>query len=244
MVTFCPRGLASTRTPKGYRMNQIALASVTGFSLALPAVAAAGTALEYGYELTIDGGQTWGYNAPRVGVANTGSTELASLHLSIGDSAYNFDNHADPLAVGDLTANVLSPVAENGGPRSEEFYVLFEGMGIGESWSAALDIDRDDLPAGKLGSREDFRNVLLGDGGTAKVTVTFVDGFVLDGFLPAEVALAVRSALLHPQATSYGLSGDVLYYAQGVAAAPMPTASLAGLSLLSALLAGRRRLAA
>jgi hypothetical protein len=147
--------------------------------------AAVVTPASAGFELTIDGSDS--FNAPLIELENTRTDDVAleRFGMTIGDMAYNFDRITDP----DDTDKALSKVDIEQGDfpddvnRVNKFLLKFDpALTQKQSISWIVDIDEDDQ-----NTNENFRSVLFNNGAekdNAVATAYFGDGTELSLELP------------------------------------------------------------
>ena len=128
------------------------------------AVLAAGavTPASAGFELTIDGSNS--FNAPLIEIENTrmDGVALERFGLTIGDTAYNFDRITDPEDTDEELSNVEIEQGDfpDNFKRVDGFRLDFQpDLSPGASKSWIVDIDRDGQ-----NTNEDFRSVLFNNG--------------------------------------------------------------------------------
>lgn len=222
------------------RIRRFVLASVCTAAMAAPLHAA--SVFSHAYELTLDGGGEFGFNAPRVTFTNVGDARITAIVVTLNDPAYNFDSVVQPVADG-VTASLVRGDDQNNAERTQSVEIAFSGFDTDDSWSALADLDADTF-AGKDGSIEDARAILFGSdrAKVASVLVTFEDGTQLGTLLPAGF---VDDAGVGDGVT-FESDGDVysLVHAINVDTGviiPTPAAAGAGLVLLGGCIARRRR---
>ncbi len=142
--------------------------------------------LGYQLELIADFGRLDPFNYPIFQLTNTSAlATIESFDLTIGDTAFNFDNARVNAQSSGTKVTLISPDRDGGGGvRSDILSFALGGFTPGSFVEGNTDIDRDNF-----NSDEDFRQVLFDLNGTdssdnAVVTVTFDDGTVLSGQLP------------------------------------------------------------
>lgn len=228
---------------------------------ATPAVWAAN---DYGFEFSLTPTNTYGFDAPRIGLRNTGAAQITGLQITLGDTSYNFDGVVDNATSGDVEFTVMNPDVVNDGIRSDVLEILYTNFDEGNTWSAVVDFDQDNEGT-EIGSIEDARLSLFGTEGSgddgagtteaSQIAVTFEDGFVLQHEFPSNfedgddngpndniefsvVDNLYRFSQFVPAETDGGGDGDG---DGGPAVVPTPAAAVTGLTLLASLGVARRR---
>ena len=105
--------------------------------------------------------------------------QIESMHLTIGDTRYNFDRVRAYASNG---SRITMGDTRNGGKRFDEIALAFQGFDSGETTNFRVDIDRD---RGRSRDKADYRRVLFHNGKAknAVATVTFSNGSVLSSLL-------------------------------------------------------------
>ena len=153
------------------------------------------------------------------------SAEITGMHVTIGDTAYNFDLLTGFSALIDTGAPIVStlvtPDLVQDGIRADEFELSFTGFGQGDRFQFQADLDLDNI-----NTPEDFRSIYFNNGPApnAVVSVSFVSG-AESGIL--SLTLPDDPLINDPQVFNYSVSGQTQ-------AVPVSTSlALIGLGLAS-----------
>lgn len=186
----------------------------TAAAAALSLVASGAMAATVGFDVTISGSK----NLPRFELTNTSDTaQLLTFGLTIGDTAYNYDQADTFTAPADGSIGFILGHSANGGARFDEIKFSFTDFDSGEiaKWRMDIDIDNQN-------TIQDYRSVLFNNGtaDNAVFTATFDTGDVVSIILPDDTNGVNETYAFGASATS----------AQQPAPVPLP----AGLPLLVA----------
>ncbi len=196
--------------------------------------AGAASAASVGFELS---GHKHLRNFAKFSLTNTSTdARIDAMHLTIGDTRYNFDRVRTYANSG---SRITQGDNRNGGSRFDEIALAFEGFDPGETTKFRLDIDRD---RGRNRDKADYTRVLLRNGRAANavVTVTFSNGSVLSSILTAKGSgIASRLASGNPYRNLAAAHLDLPAEIAEVSPVPVPAAlpmllaGLAGLGLFA-----------
>lgn len=130
-----------------------------------------------GFDLTISGDD----NVPTFNLTNTSTAaDLTSFAFTIGDTSRNFDEiYTITTSAG--TSSLTFGSTNQSGARTDSFEISFTGLGVSQTASWDVDVDRD-----SSNTVENFASVFFNNGAAPNsvVTVGFSTGDIIDFTLP------------------------------------------------------------
>ncbi len=135
-----------------------------------------------GFTFSIDD-PTGNYDSPFIKIVNDSySAEITSMHFTIGDAGYNFDEAGSyTSSASDLSVETLYPDDVSGGVRSDMIGFNFTGFALEDYFQFNVDVDPD-----SYNSTVDARNVFFNNSGmpNSLLYIRFSNDIIVSATLP------------------------------------------------------------